>query len=95
LIETFSRQQAERRINFEIINIKGEKKQPEFRCNSTYLIEMISRTKQNGNLVISFDDKPEDTEERSKPITVAFPENINEVKKTKEHFHIFFATSNR
>ena len=72
-----------------------------FRCNTTYLKEMIKLFKKDGVIQLNFDsqetlnDIPEDKPKQLRPVLIKFPETINTSRNTTERIYMFFTVSTK
>ncbi len=79
--------------------VKGDKIW--FRCNTTYLKEMIKLFKKDGVIQLNFDsqetlnDIPEDKPKQLRPVLIKFPETINTSRNTTERIYMFFTVSTK
>ena len=84
LVTTDTRLKSNRAVSCKSIRgSNGDK--VELRCNTIFLREMVDKGDKKGivNLKCGTDDKL--------PILVEYPDKPNEIKSTKEKFHIVFA----
>ncbi len=76
--------------------VKGKEHYPWFRCNSTYLSEMVEKMEKCGKVIINFEDQESvDSDKKSsrQPVTAIFSEKTNSNKEITENTYMIFATS--
>lgn len=81
---------TERTVKFTKSKQDGKDKAPVFRCNVNYLIELITRHRKSGEILMEIGEE-KSTGKRA-PIVVKFPEEPQAIG-TKENFSMFFATA--
>ena len=94
-----------RRIPFEpgtctVNPSKKKSHKPWFKCNSSYLLEMVKKGYKDGNVSVKFecqsklDNIPANKPRQMKPILMEYPERTNK-DGTREKYTIFFTVSTK
>ena len=103
-IETATEIQMRGRVDFElgtyvIDTTKDKNYKPWFRCNSIYLIEMVTQICKDGILIVNFEDQatldeyPDNKPKKIEPILIEYPQRKNKDGIKEKYFMLFAASS--
>ncbi len=104
-VRTNSKMQISRKVGFEFGAYvadcsKDKNHKPWFRCNSTYILEMVQKGYKDGTVVLNFDDQalldniPADKPKQMRPVLITYPSKTNK-DGTREKFSVFFTVSTK